>query len=170
MSFPYGRHESKFSHYSPFTMSPELLVEYGSWASEKIISITETKENSIPFVFYSGMSGVALATATMIAISQQKQELVSAYIRKENERSNFKTKLELYGSTKEELDNYEFYFFFLDDFIWNGVTLEHCKRSIKSNLDLLVNTENLSIITAEEHGSAEYYSHDSHFFLEENVI
>lgn len=74
------------THYS-LAQEPPMLIAWAREAAEKLIAATP--EGSAPILCYSGMSGVAHATALSVALyNRGHTNFGMVYARKENEKSH----------------------------------------------------------------------------------
>jgi len=110
----------KVSHYGASMKPVELLQQ-----AEQICKLMaiKLKENQVVVLFYSGMSGVASATALALTMQRFNMKLGGmVYIRKQNEvshGSDIETSLMNVKKTDDLVP------IFVDDFVCNGTTFKY---------------------------------------------
>ena len=128
-------------HYS-HAQTPLALTKW-SRAMAKVLTKHYNKGSVIPVFVYTGLSGIATATALMMALSAQKDGIVFGmmYVRKDGEDSHGQ-KIEVNMSENTNLDihdikqydkNHEFVF--VDDFICKGETLVRCALAYQNYMN-----------------------------------
>ncbi len=146
------------SHYSNAFKTPRLL----KWADRMAASLAKLyeKRESRPIFTYSGMSGIATATALSLAIARSNNPFCYGmmYVRKEYEQCH--------GSPIEYDFNFDEYyigsngdFVFVDDFIRSGTTLLCCaigfQQQTRTSLKLSPTTKVLLSGSCGEDGDFE---------------
>lgn len=108
------------THYSLAQNTKKMKL----WATGMSLSIFD-KEVENPVLVYSGMSGVAAATALSIALDNIGVEFGMIYVRKENEESHGE-KIEYEIPDRFNSRTY----IFVDDFIASGETRDWCESRL----------------------------------------
>lgn len=118
------------NHYS-FAQETLQLISHANDAAEMIMKDFPENGDKIPVLCYSGMSGIAHATAISIALQMRNVPFGMVYVRKRNERTNSEHSVEvniplLNGKTGIMV--------FVDDFISSAKTMVYVfLKIIKSN-------------------------------------
>jgi len=105
------------------------------WAKEKALIINEMGNSTkkIPVLCYSGMSGIAGATAISIYLQMEDltKEIGMIYIRKPKEDSH--GVLAERNIKIDSLNNLNHFLVFVDDFVSGGSTLDRVAKELKKH-------------------------------------
>lgn len=133
-------------HYS-IAHNPEIL---SSWSLKAARNIYETfsDKNISTVLIYSGMSGIALATAVQLAYYHEfKKPLQMIYVRKENEISHGNPVEFEYIHRYEYNDRSECNLIFVDDFIDSGATLARCLEAFNKHYQPFFDSDDVPEVT-----------------------
>jgi len=114
------------THYSLAQKPSQLNEQAIVWAKALVEYCKQRskKNKKIPILCYSGMSGIASATALSLELQRSfpKFQYAMAYVRKENEKSHGESvEHSIFEFIKEEIDEH-FLPVFVDDFVSGGGT------------------------------------------------
>ena len=150
------------THYSS-AQDTKTLISKAIVFAEKLKDIIDKNSDLTPYIVYTGMSGIALATALSMQYTMRYgEQLNMIYVRKPNEVTHGEI-LEINGSLSTGNNNL---LIFVDDFIASGQTINRMLDTLKKEyFDTNCKHETL-MLDAEEcyrHGSFEqagirYYS------------
>lgn len=142
-------------HYS-HAQTPLALTKW-SRAMAKVLTKHYSKGETVPIFVYTGMSGVATATALFLALAAQKKSITYGmmYVRKKDEDSHgqpIETCMsEDCGSDVYDLKTHPHEFVFVDDFICAGNTLVYCALTYQKHMDelLIFSKDSFVVLTGE---------------------
>ena len=136
-----------YSHYSK-AQSPKEMYSFAKKAAKALIEWAD-KNNYHPVLCYSGMSGIATATAISIALHNKRPsfEYGMIYVRKENEKSHgFRT----------EMANADCgVLVFVDDFIDSGDTMKYVCAKVSECSPEVVQLEIIPKLLSGVRGAAD---------------
>lgn len=151
------------THYSP-AMRPSDLSRGVVELAGQLVDLGVSTD-TYPVLVYSGMSGVAIATALSIELYKSHPEFkfYMAYVRKDTEISHGRSIEYSYDVRYGGPGTYssEARGVFVDDLIDSGKTLRYVSQRVKGKLGLLVNTTCLyddRIVTELDDATLQYYN------------
>lgn len=117
------------SHYS-LAFQPEEMIKNTNSAADYV-----QKVGGVPVLLYSGMSGVAHATALQLELHRRSVKVFMAYIRKpyeESHGSRVQTDIPYSYSSQRDKDAFrDNVVFFVDDFVASGATRDRCLKALR---------------------------------------
>lgn len=128
------------THYSCSLDALQLNMRATQLAASIAILTLGEKTGALPILLYTGMSGIAGATAIAMALWRDHQiEPGMMYVRKENEVSHgspiersefnmFQRRTRRDG--REYVEDIPCFVIFVDDFVGTGATVERCKKAL----------------------------------------
>lgn len=127
------------SHYSR-AQQPGPLMKWSLDAAQELVLMFSAGEykDFYPVLVYTGMSGIATATALSLAIGDERLRFGMMYVRKEGEKSH--------GTGVETCNvetNLPIKFIFCDDFISNGDTCIRVFEKLMSRFNVLIEMEDV---------------------------
>lgn len=145
--------EVSSTHYS-YAQQPGILSKTAKQMAHEVVSLSKKKKtNNIPVLCYTGMSGVANATAVSLAIHDMypEFEFYMAYVRKEGEHSHGRDDIEYSRSPSTWEMPYGTFAVFVDDLIDSGKTKKRVVEAIKHNLPR-IDTKKVPDVLGESFG------------------
>lgn len=148
--FSIDNYSAPGSHYS-LAFNTEFMI---NWAKEQVEIFLENLENYLDgynidykiILCYSGMSGISHATHIATEFYKKRIKVFHLYVRKQGEKSNGRSiEDSISFNTLEE----KCIFIFVDDFIFEGKTLNHVMSSIGYSYPINNNSKIYLMLTRE---------------------
>jgi len=113
------------THYSDYALEGPRLIAYGKIALQKL---KEDAGDRKPMIVFTGLSGISLGTAILMMAAEDSFDIMSIYVRKEDEVSHGYDFESSYPSSWSIRSAEVIYF--VDDFVSSGATARYAKKSL----------------------------------------
>lgn len=133
------------THYGA-SMSPDQMHDWAKNAAKQIRILQESDpfcRDKRPAFFYSGMSGVAAATALSVMLSSADElNPGMVYVRKPGEKSHGEP-VEMRGFAGCDDVRRDFFFVFCDDFISTGDTFVRVVKKVQNRFQMRIGIDSI---------------------------